>query len=114
MAAILVADVVGFSTMMEADESGTARRLTAARKMIDGEIAKTEGRLFKSMGDSVLVEFASAINPVQCAVGIRAGLTLAARDGEDPLHMRFGLHLADVLIENDDLLGEGVNLAARI
>ena len=114
MAAILIADVVGYSTMMEADESGTARRLSAARKVIDAEIVKTEGRLFKSMGDSVLVEFASPINAVQCAVGVRAGLALATRDGESPLRMRFGLHLADVLIESDDLLGEGVNLAARI
>jgi adenylate cyclase len=114
MAAILVADVVGYSTMMEVDEIGAARRLKAARAKIDSEIAKTEGRLFKAMGDSVLVEFASPIHAVQCAVGIRACLALEAGERESPLRMRFGLHLADVLIEGEDVLGEGVNLAARI
>jgi adenylate cyclase len=114
MAAILVADVVGYSTMMEVDESRAARRLKAARAEIDSEIAKAEGRLFKAMGDSVLVEFASPIHAVQCAVGIRARLALEAGEREIPLRMRFGLHLADVLIEGDDILGEGVNLAARI
>jgi adenylate cyclase len=82
--------------------------------LIDAEIAKCDGRLFKAMGDAVLVEFASPINAVRCAVGIRAGLLLAGQGEERPLRMRFGLHLADVLVENDDLIGDGVNLAARI
>ena len=85
MAAILVADVVGYSTMMEVDESGAARRLKAARAEIDSEIAKTEGRLFKAMGDSVLVESASPIDAVQCAVGIRARLALEA-EGKPVAH----------------------------
>jgi class 3 adenylate cyclase len=114
MAAILVADVVGYSGLMEADEDGTAQRLANCRNLIDAEIAKCDGRLFKAMGDSVLVEFASPINAVRCAVGIRAGLLLAGQGDERPLRMRFGLHLADVLVENDDLVGDGVNLAARI
>ena len=114
MAAILVADVVGYSGLMEADEDGTAQRLASCRNLIDAEIAKCDGRLFKAMGDAVLVEFASPINAVRCAVGIRAGLLLAGQGDERPLRMRFGLHLADVLVENDDLIGDGVNLAARI
>jgi adenylate cyclase len=114
MAAILVADVVGYSGLMEADEDGTAQRLANCRNLIDAEIAKCDGRLFKAMGDAVLVEFASPINAVRCAVGIRAGLLLAGQGKERPLRMRFGLHLADVLVENDDLIGDGVNLAARI
>jgi len=114
MAAILVADVVGYSGLMEADEDGTAQRLANCRNLIDAEIAKCDGRLFKAMGDAVLVEFASPINAVRCAVGIRAGLLLAGQGDESPLRMRFGLHLADVLVENDDLVGDGVNLAARI
>ena len=114
MAAILVADVVGYSGLMEADEDGTAQRLANCRSLIDAEIAKCDGRLFKAMGDAVLVEFASPINAVRCAVGIRAGLLLAGQGEERPLRMRFGLHLADVLVENDDLIGDGVNLAARI
>jgi adenylate cyclase len=114
MAAILVADVVGYSGLMEADEDGTAQRLANCRNLIDAEIAKCDGRLFKAMGDAVLVEFGSPINAVRCAAGIRAGLLLAGHADERPLHMRFGLHLADVLVENDDLIGDGVNLAARI
>ncbi len=114
MAAILVADVVGYSGLMEADEDGTVQRLANCRNLIDAEIAKCDGRLFKAMGDAVLVEFASPINAVRCAVGIRAGLLLAGQGDERPLRMRFGLHLADVLVENDDLVGDGVNLAARI
>jgi adenylate cyclase len=114
MAAILVADVVGYSGLMEADEDGTAQRLANCRNLIDAEIAKCDGRLFKAMVDAVLVEFASPINAVRCAVGIRDGLLLAKQGEEQPLRMRFGLHLADVLVENDDLIGDGVNLAARI
>ncbi len=71
-------------------------------------------RLFKAMGDAVLVEFASPINAVRCAANIRAALALAGQDEARPLRMRFGLHLADVLVEGDDLIGDGVNLAARI
>ncbi len=115
MAAILVADVVGYSGLMEVDEDGTAQRLAKCRNLIDAEITKCDGRLFKAMGDAVLVEFASPINAVRCAAGVRAGLLLAGQGDERPLHMRFGLHLADVLVENDDdLIGDGVNLAARI
>ncbi len=114
MAAILVADVVGYSGLMEADEDGTAQRLANCRNLIDAEIGKCDGRLFKAMGDAVLVEFGSPINAVRCAAGIRTGLLLAGQGDERSLHMRFGLHLADVLVENDDLIGDGVNLAARI
>ena len=114
IAAILVADIVGYSSLMESDEDGTAERLANCRSLVDAEIVKCEGRLFKAMGDAVLVEFASPINAVRCAVNIRAALTLAGQDEAQPLRMRFGLHLADVLVENDDLIGDGVNLAARI
>ena len=114
MAAILVGDIVGYSALMEADEDGTARRLGAWRGLIDAEIKKCDGRLFKAMGDAVLAEFASPINAVRCAVNIRAGLALAKAEGAQPFQMRFGAHVADVLVENDDLIGDGVNLAARI
>lgn len=114
LAAILVADVAGYSSLMEADEEGTAARMAACRAMADAEIVKADGRLFKSMGDAVLAEFASPINAVRCAVGIRNALVLAEQSQDRPLTMRFGLHLADVLVEGDDLIGDGVNLAARI
>jgi class 3 adenylate cyclase/TolB-like protein len=114
LAAILVADVAGYSSLMAADEEGTAARMSACRALADAEIAKTEGRLFKAMGDSVLVEFASPMNALRCAVGIRDALVAAEQGHDRPLTMRFGLHLADVLVEGDDLIGDGVNLAARI
>lgn len=114
IATILVADIVGYSAMMEADEEGTALRLAGWRKLIDAEIAKCDGRVFKAMGDAVLAEFASPINALRCAFNIRSGLTLAGRSDDHHLRMRFGLHLADVLIDNDDLIGDGINLAARI
>jgi adenylate cyclase len=114
LAAILVADVAGYSSLMEADEEGTAARMAACRAIADAEIAKTDGRLFKAMGDAVLAEFASPMNAVHGAVGIRDALALAEHGQDRPLTMRFGLHLADVLVEGDDLIGDGVNLAARI
>ena len=114
LAAVLVADVVGYSGLMERDEEGTAARMSACRAIADAEIAKVEGRLFKAMGDAVLAEFSSPMNAVRCAVGIRDALALAEQGKEQPLAMRFGLHLADVLVEGDDLIGDGVNLAARI
>jgi class 3 adenylate cyclase/TolB-like protein len=114
MAAILVADVVAYSSLMEADEEGTAHRLARCRTLIEAQVAQCDGRLFKAMGDAVLVEFASPINAVRCAAAIRAGLALAEQGTERPLRMRFGLHLADVMVEDDDLIGDGVNVAARI
>jgi len=113
MAAILVADIVGYSALMEADEEGTARRLADCRNRIAAEIAKYNGRLFKAMGDAVLVEFASPINELRCAVDIRSAL-LTNQGDKPPFRLRFGLHVADVLVENDDLIGDGINLAARI
>ena len=114
LAAILVADVVGYSGLMERDEEGTAKRMAACRSLATTEITKVEGRLFKTMGDAVLAEFRSPMNAVCCAVGIRDALALAEQGKENPFMMRFGLHLADVMVEGDDLIGDGVNLAARI
>ena len=114
LAAILVADVVGYSSLMEADEEGTAAHLAAARMVIDTQVAECDGRVFKAMGDAVLAEFSSPVNAVRCAFGVRSGLALAKQELEQPLQMRFGLHLADVLVEGDDLIGDGINLAARI
>ena len=114
LAAILVADVVGYSSLMEADEEGMAVRMAACREITDTEIVDAEGRLFKAMGDAVLAEFASPINAVRCAVCIRNALALAEKDSEQPLTLRFGLHLADVIVDGDDLIGDGINVAARI
>jgi adenylate cyclase len=114
LAAILVADVAGYSSLMEADEEGTAARVAACRAIAEAEVSKADGRLFKTMGDAVLAEFASPMNALRCAVGLRSALAVAEQNQDPPLRMRFGLHLADVLVEGDDLIGDGVNLAARI
>jgi class 3 adenylate cyclase/Tfp pilus assembly protein PilF len=114
LAAILVADVAGYSRLMEIDEEGTAQRMAACRAIADTEIGKADGRLFKSMGDAVLAEFASPMNAVRCAVAMRDRLAVNEREKELALTMRFGLHLADVLVDGEDLIGDGVNLAARI
>jgi class 3 adenylate cyclase len=88
--------------------------MVACRAIADPEIVKADGRLFKAMGDALLAEFASPLNAVRCAVGIRNALALAEQNQDRPLTMCFGLHLADVLVEGDDLMGDEVNLAARI
>ena len=100
--------------MMEADEDGTARQLAACRRVVDREIAMCDGRMFKAMGDAMLIEFASPISALQCAVAIRAALASKEEADLSGFRMRFGVHLADVLIQGEDLLGDGINLAARI
>lgn len=114
LVAILVGDVVGYSSMMEVDEEGTASAMRSCRAIADSEVIKAEGRVFKAMGDAILAEFASPINAIHCAVSIRDSLAMANQGNGAQLRMRFGLHLADVLIEGNDLIGDGVNLAARI
>ena len=111
LAAILVGDVVGYSAMMEADEEGTVARITDLAAMAHEKVKAREGRIFKMMGDAVLADFASPLNALRCAVELRNALAEAA--GES-IQMRFGLHLADVIEAGDDLLGDGINLAARI
>ena len=111
LAAILVADVVGYSRMMGADEAGTLARLKACRDdVIDPAIAEHHGRIVKLMGDGVLVEFASVVDAVQCAAAIQRAL--AARDGD--IRLRIGVNLGDVIVEGADLYGDGVNIAARL
>jgi class 3 adenylate cyclase/TolB-like protein len=111
LAAILVGDVVGYSAMMEADEEGTVARITDLAAMAHAKVKAREGRIFKMMGDAVLADFASPLNALRCAVELRNALAEAA--GES-IQMRFGLHLADVIEAGEDLLGDGINLAARI
>ena len=116
LAAILSADVVGYSRLMADDEEGTVRRLKQHREIIDSLIASHHGRLFGTAGDSVIAEFASVVDAVRCAVEIQRRLT--ERNAELPeerrMQLRIGLNLGDVIVEGNDLLGEGVNIAARI
>src|SRR5262245_8518677 len=117
LAAILAADVVGFSRMMEADEAGTMATLKARRKgVLEPLVAKHQGRVFKLTGDGVLVEFASAVNAVHCAVELQHAMA-AANDGhgnDRQVFLRIGVNLGDVVAEGGDLYGDGVNIAARL
>lgn len=118
LAAILITDVVGYSRMISKDEAGTLRRLKALRRtVIDPRIAAAGGRIVKSTGDGVLVEFHSSVRAVACAVAVQRAA--AAHNANLPegeaMHMRIGINLGDVVAEPDgDLYGDGVNVAARL
>ena len=117
LAAILAADVVGYSRLMEADEAGTLAALKARRRdVLDPLVARHQGRIFKVTGDGVLVEFGSAVNAVQCAIDLQQGMAAANRgQAEDrQIVLRIGVNLGDVMVEGSDLYGEGVNIAARL
>src|SRR5262245_23468001 len=117
LAAILAADVVGYSRLMEADEAGTMTALKARRTgVLEPLTAKHQGRVFKVTGDGVLVEFGSAVNAVQCAIDLQQGMTAANAGHPDNRHivLRIGINLGDVMVEGGDLYGDGVNIAARL
>ncbi len=117
LAAIVAADVVGYSRLMEQDEADTFERLRAHRKeLFEPEIAKHRGRIFKLMGDGLLAEFGSVVDAVECAVILQRDM--AARNTgiayDRRIDMRIGINLGDVIVEGDDRHGEGVNIAARL
>ena len=117
LAAILAADVVGYSRLMAADEERTLARLISVRsEVIDPCIAKHNGRIVKLMGDGALVEFASVVDAVRCAVEIQRGMAKREIDLPDNqrLHFRIGINLGDVVIKGDDIYGDGVNVASRL
>jgi TolB-like protein/class 3 adenylate cyclase len=116
LAAIVAADVVGYSRLMGLDEVGTARTLREHLTVTDALVAKHGGRLVKTTGDGVLVEFPSVVDAVECAVAVQA--VMAERNQGVPenrrMLFRIGINLGDILIEGDDILGDGVNVAARL
>ena len=117
LAAILAADVVGYSRLMGEDEEGTLAALTAHRtQLIEPCIAEHRGRLVKTTGDGFLAEFASAVDAVRCAVAYQDGMR--DRNSEVPndcrIEFRIGINLADVIVQDDDVFGDGVNVAARL
>lgn len=116
LAAILAADVVGYSRLVETDEAGTFAALKKLRcEVIDPLLAKHKGRIAKLMGDGMIVEFGSAVDAVRCAAAVQKGAELQADIPEERrLQLRIGVNLGDVLVEGDDLLGDGVNVAARL
>jgi class 3 adenylate cyclase len=117
LAAILAADIVGYSRRMEQDEVGTLRRLRDLhRNLIEPKIAEYRGRIFKTMGDGFLAEFGSVVDAVHCAVDLQrmmAGRNLDLPE-EDRVSLRVGVNLGDVFREGEDVFGDGVNIAARL
>lgn len=116
LAAILVADVVGWSRQMERDEEATLRALKRVRaNVIDPGILRYRGRIVKNTGDGVLVEFASVVDSLRCALEIQESLAKSPKTVEDPgLQLRIGVNLGDVIVDGDDIFGDGVNVAARL
>jgi TolB-like protein/class 3 adenylate cyclase/Flp pilus assembly protein TadD len=114
MAAIMVGDIVGYSTMMEKSEEKTVARLAACQALISAKVASLDGRIFNRAGDATLAEFPSPINALRCAVEVGVALPGIDESDVEPLRMRFGVHVADVTVHGDDLVGDGVNLTARI
>src|SRR5215468_1655078 len=116
LAAIFAADVAGYSTLMGRDEVGTLRTLTAYRVIIDRLIASHRGRIFNTAGDSVLVDFASAVDAVQCAVAIQEAIAKENDDrpAGDQMRFRIGIHVGDIIVQADNLFGDAVNIAARL
>jgi TolB-like protein/class 3 adenylate cyclase len=117
LAAILAADVAGYSRLMGADEEGTLERLKALRReLVDPKIAEHHGRIVKTTGDGMLVEFASVVDAVRCAVAVQQAMPErnAGVAADSRIELRIGINLGDVIVEGDDLYGDGVNIAARI
>ncbi|TAU30161.1 adenylate/guanylate cyclase domain-containing protein [Rhizobium ruizarguesonis] len=117
LSAILAADIVGYSALMEQDEAGTFDRLRARRtELFEPEIAGHHGRVFKLMGDGLLAEFGSVVDAVECAVSLQRGMAErnASVAEEERFNVRIGINIGEVIVDGDDRYGEGVNIAARL
>src|ERR1700761_4549830 len=117
LAAILAADVAGYSRLMGVDEEGTLGRLKAFRKsLVDPKIAEYRGRIVKTTGDGMLVEFGSAVDAVRCAVEVQRAMGASNVDVPQTkrIEFRIGIHVGDIIIDDNDIFGDGVNIAARL
>ena len=117
LTAILAADVAGYSRLIGADEEGTLAALRAVRReLIDPGIAEHKGRIVKTTGDGLLVEFASVVDALRCAAGWQRAMAErnAATPAEKRLLFRIGIHQGDIVVEDGDIFGDGVNVAARL
>src|SRR6516164_5542804 len=117
LAAILAADVAGYSRLMSADEEGTPERLQAHRRgLVEPKISQHSGRIVKNTGDGVLAEFLSVVDAVRCAAEWQRGMIdrEAAMPEDRRIRFRIGINLGDVIVDNDDIFGDGVNVAARL
>jgi adenylate cyclase len=116
LSAIFAADVEGYSRLMGLDEVGTLRTLTVYRVIIDRLIASHRGRIFNTAGDSVLADFASAVDAVQCAVTVQDTIAKenSNRSAAEQMRFRIGIHVGDIIVQGDNLFGDAVNVAARL
>ncbi len=116
LTAILAADVVGYSRLMGADEEGTLDTLKSHRDLVDSQVTHHHGRVFGSAGDSVIAEFSSPVQAVRCALAVQQEIVSRneALQEDKKIHFRIGIHLGDVMADGDNLLGDGVNIAARL
>src|SRR5215469_8865348 len=115
LTAVMLADVVGYSRMMSHSEEKTHARVARyAREIIDPTIGKYGGRFVRSMGDGMLVEFLSAVDAVRCALDIQRGLAKRQADELDRIQLRIGINTGDVLVDQRDIYGNSVNIAARL
>ena len=117
LAAILAADIAGYSRLMGADEEGTLAQLNAHRReLIDPKVSEHRGRIVKTTGDGILIEFPSVVEAVSCALAVQQGM--AARNAGTPeekrIAFRIGVNLGDIIVESGDIHGDGVNIAARL
>ncbi|HET9338757.1 MAG TPA: adenylate/guanylate cyclase domain-containing protein, partial [Casimicrobiaceae bacterium] len=116
LVAVAMADVVGYSRLMERDESGTHARLRALRELIVAAAGPLGGRLVKTAGDGFLLEFASATAALRWAIDVQRELAARNAGAADDarLELRIGINLGDIIVEGDDIIGDGVNVAARL
>src|SRR5437016_3936839 len=117
LAAILAADVAGYSRLIGADEEGTLARLKAHRReLIDPKIAEHKGRIVKTTGDGMLVEFASVVDALRCATEVQAAMaeSNATLPADKRIDLRIGINVGDIVVEDGDIFGDGVNVAARL
>ena len=117
LAAVLAADVAGYSRLMNADEEGTLARLKECRRaLVDLKIAEHRGRIVRTTGDGLLVEFASAVDAVRCAIDVQRGMANGNSGVPETqrIEFRIGIHVGDIIIEDQDIFGDGVNIAARL
>ena len=115
LAAVLAADVAGYSRLMGGNEVGTLQTLKAHRReLIDPSIAAFKGRIVKTTGDGMLVEFASAVDAVTCAMDVQAKMLERNASAAQKIIFRIGINVGDIIIDGDDIFGDGVNVAARV
>jgi len=116
LAAILAADVAGYSRLIDADEGGTLKRLAAIRaEVTDPKIVEHHGRIVKTMGDGFLVEFASVVHALRCAAEVQTAMAgrNASISADNRMEFRIGINVGDVVVEDGDIFGDGINVAAR-